>query len=239
MLDKLTRSALSVTHALWAASLLLEPWRYAGKPVIPTLFAIIHIVAALLILSRYRVYGGWLSVALLAYYWVRVKPREPIAEPQSVGILVISAVLLMPHAQRLFKNKLPPNAAQLAFRLGLAYPFLEWGLDALRNPLRFQSYLRSNSLTAPIVSAWSAEQAVLVLGFFELAVAFLLAFGLLSRLVSFVSLLALVTFSVAAGYPLALPQDIVLGAAAVFLVRTGAGVFSVDHAFRKLFSTSA
>jgi len=237
-LDTLLYSALSTTHLLWAGSLLLEPWRYVGKPIIPALFAFVHIIAALAILGRYRTYGGWLSVTILSYYWMFIKPREPIAEPQSVGILAISAVLLMPHVQRLVKNRFPPDINLLAIRLGIAYPFLEWGLDALRNPIHFRFYFQGNPLTQFIIAAWNPATVILLLASFEVGIAFLHVLGLVSRVASLGALIALIVFSSVAGYPLALPQDIALGAAAAYLMKKGPGIFSMDHVFRRIVNSS-
>lgn len=210
--------------------MLAEPWRYAGKPIIPLVFAVIHVAAALMIVSaRSRAFGGWLSVAVLTYYWLLVKPREPVAEPQSVGLLAMSATLLWPHVQRIFNNRLPPDVQPLALRLSLAYPFLEWGLDALRNPIRFQYYLRDNFMVQPVLSVFSPETATLLLGLFEVLLAVLLTVGLLNRITSSMVLASLVAFGAVAGYPLALPQDIALGSAAVALILHGGGGFSLDH----------
>ena len=232
-LNRLVCAGLSVTHLLWAVSLLVEPWRYAGKPIIPAVFAVIHLATALMIArARFRFLGGWASVSVLTYYWLLVKPREPVAEPQSVGILAISAILLWPHAQRIFKNKLPSDLRPLALRLGLAYPFLEWGLDALRNPIRFQYYLRDNAMGQPVLLVLSPEGATVLLGLFEVLLALLLTVGLLNRITSSMVLVSLVAFSVIAGYPLALPQDIALGGAVVTLILQGGGAFSLDRRIR-------
>lgn len=219
---------LSLTNLFWAVSLLVDPGQYVGKPIIPVAFALIHIAIGLAMISRYRVYGGWLSLAVLTYYWLFVKPREPIAEPQSVGILVISIILVLPHLQRLLSNRIPADFPPLAVRLGLAYPFFEWGLDVLRNPNHFQSYLAANQLTQPIMQTWGAENVILLLGVFEVVLALILALGFMSRAVALVCLGTLIIFAIVAGYPLALPQDIALGAASVFLFREGSGSFSLD-----------
>jgi uncharacterized membrane protein YphA (DoxX/SURF4 family) len=230
--------ALALTHVLWATSSLLDPLQYVGKPVNPVVFALIHIAIGLAILSRYRAYGGWLSVIVLTYYWLFVKPRAPIAEPQSVGILLISLILVFPELQRVLRAEMLREVLPLAVRLGLAYPFLEWGLDALRNPLHFQDYLRyENALTQSFFSGSNIQTALLVLGLFEVVVAVWLAVGLTTRIASFVSLAALIVFSVVAGYPLALPQDIALGGAAYHLMSSRPSKFSTDHVLKRSLSS--
>ena len=226
---------LSITNLLWAVSLVFDPGQYVGKPVIPILFAAIHIAAGLAILSRYRVYGGWLSVAVLTYYWLFVKPREPIAEPQSVGILVISLILLLPHISRLVNDNIPKWIPSILVRLGLAYPFFEWGLDAIRNPNHFRIYLEANPITQPLTQAWDPRILILVLGLFEISLALLLASGLLIRIDALVALGALIMFGLVARYPLALPQDIALGAAAIFLLSEGPDTISADYVLRRRF----
>jgi uncharacterized membrane protein YphA (DoxX/SURF4 family) len=118
---------------------------------------------------------------------------------------------------------------ELAVRLGLAYPFFEWGLDALRNPDHFRSYFATNQMTQPIVQAWGAGNMVLLLGVFEVGLALILAFGLLGRFIALMALGTLVIFALVAGYPLALPQDIALGAASIILFREGSGSLSLDR----------
>jgi uncharacterized membrane protein YphA (DoxX/SURF4 family) len=230
---------LSITNLLWAVSLLFDPSQYVGKPVIPILFAAIHIAAGLAIITRYRVFGGSIMVTVLTYYWLFVKPREPIAEPQSVGILVISLILVLPHIRRLVTASIPEAIPFLLVRLGLAYPFFEWGLDAIRNPHHFLVYLKSNPITLPLTQAWDPRILILALGLFEVSLAVLLTLGLLVRIDSMVALGALVVFSLVAGYPLALPQDIALAAAAIFLLLERLGkhdTISVDYALDNRFS---
>jgi uncharacterized membrane protein YphA (DoxX/SURF4 family) len=178
-------------------------------------------------------------VLILSYYWVFVKPREPIAEPQSVGILAISTILLQRQLRRFFKSRLP-DWPLLAARLGVAYPFFEWGLDALRNPHHFQSYFNANPITQPLMQTMGPENLAgyLALGVFEVSLALLLSFGLLARIDAIVALGALVLFSVVARYPLALPQDIALAAATIFLFKGGSGPYSLDDVFKRFFSSS-
>lgn len=78
----------------------------------------------------------------------------------------------------------------------------------------------------------------LALGVFEVSLALLLAFGLLVRSDAIVALGALVLFSIVARYPLALPQDIALATAAIFLFKGGSGPYSLDHVLKRLFSSS-
>jgi uncharacterized membrane protein YphA (DoxX/SURF4 family) len=203
------------------------------------IFAAIHFATAIMIASkRFRVYGAWLSVLILSYYWAFVKPREPIAEPQSVGILAISTILLEPHLKQLFKGRLSSNWPLLAARLGVAYPFFEWGLDALRNPHHFRTYLTANPITQPLMQTMGPGNLILALGVFEVSLALLLAFGLLVRIDAIVVLAALVVFGIVARYPLALPQDIALAAAAIFLRMEGSGPYSLDRVFKRFFSSS-
>jgi len=122
----------------------------------------------------------------------------------------------------------------LLIRLGLAYPFLEWGLDALRNPAHFVEYLAvENHLTAQIMKTANLEPLVIAFGTAEIALALFLAIGVWTRPTSLLSLAAFVVFSIVAAYPLALPQDISLGAAAVNLLRYGPGSFAVTHLTKK------
>ena len=237
-MSRLVAAGLSLTHLLWGLSLLLDPLQYIGKPVVPVLFAAIHFATAIMIASkRFRVYGAWLSVLILSYYWAFVKPREPIAEPQSVGILAISTILLEPQLRRFFKGRLS-DWPLLAARLGVAYPFFEWGLDALRNPHHFRSYLAANLITQPLMQSMGPGNLVLALGVFEVGLALLLAFGLLVRIDTIVAFAALVVFSLVARYPLALPQDIALAAAVIFLRIGGSGPYSLDHMLKRFFSSS-
>jgi len=228
-MSRLIYYALALTHLLWATSLSLDPLQYVGKPIIPVVFAVIHVAIGLAILSRYRAYGGWLSVTILTYYWLFVKPREPIAEPQSVGILAISLILVLPQLQHALKLQILREAPSLALRFGLAYPFFEWGLDALRNPNHFQSYLAANQLTHPIMQALGAGNMILLLGVFEVVLAMILALGFLGRAAALVSLGTLIIFVIVAGYPLALPQDLALGAASIYIFREGSGSLSLDR----------
>ena len=237
-MSRLVAAGLSLTHLLWGLSLLLDPLQYIGKPVVPVLFAAIHFATAIMIASkRFRVYGAWLSVLILSYYWVFVKPREPIAEPQSVGILAISTILLEPQLRRFLRGRLSDWPLLIA-RLGIAYPFFEWGLDALRNPHHFRSYLTANPITQPLMQTIGPGNLVLALGVFEVGLALLLAFGLLVRIDTIVAFAALVVFSLVARYPLALPQDIALATTVIFLRIGGSGPYSLDHMLKRFFSSS-
>jgi hypothetical protein len=88
-------AGLAATHALWALSLLLDGQRYLLKPVIPPLFAIAHLAVALLLTAGHRTHGHLLATPVLTYYTFFIKPFEPIAEPQTVGILGVTAALLV------------------------------------------------------------------------------------------------------------------------------------------------
>ncbi|MEM4289378.1 MAG: hypothetical protein QXQ48_03795 [Nitrososphaerota archaeon] len=209
---KIVVVGLAATHAFWGLSLLLDPGRYVFKPIIPILLALIHLVIFLLLLTKER-YGALLGSSLLTYYWFFVKPREPIAEPQTVGILGITLSLLTEYLPKISLEK-SRLMRDVLLRLGLAYPFIEWGLDAFRNPLHFKSYLSSNFLTSHLIPAGLLDSIVLCLAFFEVALASLILAGVVRRAVSFLTFLVLAVFSVVAGYPLALPQNIVLMAVA-------------------------
>jgi uncharacterized membrane protein YphA (DoxX/SURF4 family) len=105
-------------------------------------------------------------------------------------------------------------------RGGLAYSFLEWGLDAHRNPNHFYSYLSNNWVGQHLIDIMDPFLLIALLSLYELALAVWLLNGLLPRLFSSVALFTLIVFSATAGYPLALPQNIALAAAAWSLVNS-------------------
>lgn len=209
---------LAATHFLWSLSLLLEPSRYVFKPVIPSLFALIHMSVSLLLAVGYVREGAVAGSILLAYYWFFVKPMEPIAEPQTVGILAITLALLSRPLLKPYGN-MSSGVEDVLIRLGLAYPFVEWGLDALRNPVHFKSYLSINPLTRSLIPAGLLDHAVLSLAAVELSLAFLVLSGLFKRWTCMMVVAVLVVFAVVAGYPLALPQNIALASAAYSRLR--------------------
>ena len=229
--------SLSATHFVWALSLLLEPSRYVGKPVIPWVFALIHIISASFLLFRsLRALGGVSSLLLLTYYWFLVKPVEPIAEPQSVGVIAISFVLFTDRVIGPKVGFLNPvvrvwDLNLLLLRLGLAYPYVEWGLDAFRNPIHFISFMRDNYITRSILPSDALPMATFFLGVFELSLAFLIIVGIGIRWAASASLATLIVFIVVAGYPLALPQDVVLASASAVLIVNGAGEYSIKRLF--------
>ncbi len=237
-MSRLIAYSLAITHLLWSLSLLLEPWRYATKPLAPQPFALIHIAAAILLLaSRTITLGGSISAAILVYYWLRVKPIEPIAEPQSVGIIAISVIFLIPYLRRMFGSSLASeDVVLLLLRLGVAYPFVEWGLDAFRNPAHFIAFFSSNTITRAIIPVEYMLPASYVLGVFELVVASSLVLGIAPRISAVASFAALAVFSVVAGYPLALPQDIALAAASLHIYKHGADRYSAQAMRLNLYS---
>lgn len=205
---KIIVRGLAVTHFSWGLSLLLEPSRYVSKPIIPALFGLIHFIIFILLLTREK-YGAVLGSILLTYYWFFVKPIAPIAEPQTVGILGITLSCLVPHAPRLSPDE-RATIQDILMRLGLAYPFIEWGLDAFRNPLHFKSYLAGNVITASLIPSGLLDLTVLCLGLFEVSLSLLILTGFKRRIVSLLAFSTLIVFSLVAGYPLAIPQNITL-----------------------------
>ncbi|BAJ50964.1 hypothetical protein CSUB_C1112 [Candidatus Caldarchaeum subterraneum] len=206
-------SGLSTTHLLWAVALFAEPARFVHKIPLPQIAAVAHLAAAVLIVAGPRAAGLSISAALLTYYWAFVKPLEPIAEPQSVGILAISVALLvsMLHSENFF--------TRLLLRGGLAYPFFEWGLDALRNPYHFAAYLTANTVTKPLFTYLPLYPSIFALGAFEVVLSVWAVSGPGFKIACMTSALTLLVFSAVAGYPLALPQNIALIATAVDISR--------------------
>jgi acylphosphatase/uncharacterized membrane protein YphA (DoxX/SURF4 family) len=202
-------AGLAATHALWALSLLLDGQRYLLKPVIPPLFAIAHLAIALLLTAGHRTHGHLLATPVLTYYMFFVKPFEPIAEPQTVGILGVTAALLVREI-----GKTPAGLWRIILRLGIAYPLVEWGLDAFRNPAHFKAYLSVNPITSRIIPAEALDYAVTWLGVYELALASLILSGMLEKAAAAIAAATFLAFTAVAGYPLAFPQNIALAAAA-------------------------
>jgi uncharacterized membrane protein YphA (DoxX/SURF4 family) len=202
-------AGLAATHGLWALSLLLDGQRYLLKPVIPPLFAIAHLAVALLLTAGHRTHGHLLATPVLTYYMFFVKPFEPIAEPQTVGILGVTAALLVREI-----GKIPAVLWRLILRLGIAYPLVEWGLDAFRNPAHFKAYLSVNPITSRIIPAEALDYAVTWLGVYELALASLILSGVLEKAAAAIAAATFLAFTAVAGYPLAFPQNIALAAAA-------------------------
>ncbi len=208
------------------------------------LLSLVHLLAFILMATRLYGYGSCLSFVLLFWYWLRVKPLEPIAEPQSVGLLAPSLVLAWGMVGFLRGEKrglaFSPKSSLtlLVLRLGVAYPFLEWGLDALRNPFIFYSYFRLNHVANWLVEPFGVELGTWLLGVFEVALAVFLTVGLMSKWSSLTAFSALVVFLLVAGYPLAFPQDLGLGACSLFLASSGPGWFSLDMQLPRLYTLS-
>jgi len=234
--------SLGLTHLLWGLSLVLEPMRYYNKPLVPGLFALIHLVISLLIFLGMVRLGCFISSGLLLYYWFFVKPIEPIAEPQSVGIIAISLALFIQSPIPILRsiNFIGRVSGSESFRLfllrlGLAYPFVEWGLDALRNPAHFIAFMQNNYITSLVFPRTLLSPITFILGFYELMLAVMLVLNLFITSVSKAVLFTLIVFILVAGYPLALPQDIVLVAASLVLITHGGGGYSI----KRLFSSSS
>ncbi len=224
--------ALATTHGGWGMALLLDE-RLAMQGYTP--LAVLHFAAGALLLHRNWVQlGGALSTLILSYYWIFVKPLEPIAEPQSVGLIAVSLALLtrLDIAKRLMSLlyiRDDYSAALLLVRLGLAYPFLEWGLDAFRNPPIFYAFISGNRLAYSLASPVGVETATLLIFIFEVALALLLISGFMVRASAAATFFLLALFSAVAAYPLALPQNIALAASAIFLVKNGGGRYGIDR----------
>jgi len=206
---KIADAGLAATHTLWALSLLLDGQRYVLKPVVPPLFAIAHLLITLLLLTGHKTHGHLLATPLLTYYWFFVKPFEPIAEPQTVGILGVTLALLVKES-----GKTRAGLWRPILRLGVAYPLVEWGLDAFRNPVHFKAYLSVNTITSRIIPAWGLDYAVFTLGVYELVLAGLIVSGVLEKTTAAIAASTFLAFIAVAGYPLAFPQNIALAAAA-------------------------
>ncbi len=200
---------LALTHLLWAASLLLEPAQFTHKITSPILFATIHLATAMLLAARRIILGLMLSSSVLGYYWAFVKPLEPVAEPQSVGILAISVAGL------LITSDYTKGLSKLLARAGLAYPFIEWGLDALRNPGHFAYYLSMNQITGPLAGQLPLYSIIFALGVYEIVLGVWVFSGFYQRYSAAAVIATLTLFSIIAEYPLALPQNLALITAAI------------------------
>jgi hypothetical protein len=207
-LNRVLVAGLALTHLIWGLSLLVEPSRFTHKIMMPSIFAIIHIATAGLLVTGTSLLGLALSTAILGYYWALVKPLEPIAEPQTVGILAISAAGL------LSTLSYTRNISKHIARAGLAYPFIEWGLDALRNPGHFAYYLTSNPMTNFLTTSLPIYTLILILGLYEIVLGIWVFAGTGLRYSSATMIATLAVFAIVAGYPLALPQNISLITAA-------------------------
>lgn len=222
---KIFAASLVVAHVIWALSLLMEPERYVFKPLIPPVFALFHLAAAVLFIAEQNRHAAAATMVLLTYYWLFVKPVEPIAEPQSVGIIGVTAVFLAGLLPQRFNN-FSAKALDGLFRLGLAYPFFEWGVDAFRNPVHFITYLSVNQVTRRILPSAFLDEITFFLGAYEVFLGLWILSGLLRKYAMIFVIATLAVFTVVAGYPLAFPQNIVLVAAAYTWLRKGDSIFS-------------
>ena len=229
-MDRLPSYAIGLVHIGWALSLIFDAARYVGKPLYPPIFAILHIIVSIIIIIN-DVVGGVLSAGIMAYYWSAVKPLEPIAEPQSVGILFLSASLLSSLMNKWLNSR---DLLLFGFRLGVAYPYLEWGIDAFRNPLHFHAYLLQNPFTSFLADLSLIREAVFLLGLTELLLALTILLGIAVKHFSSLSLLMLIIFMIVAGYPLAIPQNIALAAASLTLIKNDGGRYSIHFALKLL-----
>jgi uncharacterized membrane protein YphA (DoxX/SURF4 family) len=100
---------------------------------------------------------------------------------------------------------------------GIAYPFVEWGLDALRNPKHFITYISSNERALLIAGLIGIENSVFLLFVLEITLAALIVLGQLRTVTALTSAAILALFMVISGYPLAFPQNIILVAASLRL----------------------
>jgi len=197
-------AGLGLTHILWTLAIILDYDMFTHKLVIPLIYLPIHLIAGVLLLAGKIFYGAILSTGVLTYYWLYIKPMAPIAEPQSVGLIGVSLGILVQ------RYRIIRRWSDYLLRGGLAYPFLEWGLDAHRNPHHFYNYLSTNKFTQPLIGVTDPFLLIAMLSIYEVGLGVWLLTGLLSRPSSLIVLITLAVFSAIAGYPLALPQNIAL-----------------------------
>lgn len=212
---------LVAVNLLWGLALVVDP-RMGAHPRVPypPFLSILHIGAGIALLIRgSRLPASIVTFVLSAYYSLYVKPFAPLAEPQTVGIASIALYTVLRsfgwmHG-KVLSVPLSNNLVDILLRGGLTYPFLEWGLDAYRNPRHFVSYINSNHLASTIVSPIGAELATFLLFLCEISLAALLLSGALRKLVGLATSTVLIFFSLVAGYPLAIPQNLALIAASL------------------------
>ncbi len=163
--------------------------------------------------------------ATTTYYAYMVKPFEPIAEPQTVGIAALAAFVTLVSIQRVsrlsWEKSWLAGMMGLLFRGGIAYPFLEWGLDAYRNPAHFKQYISGNIPALVFSSLFGLDTTVFLIFAVELGLAVMIISGKLNRITGITSAVLLTLFAVVASYPLALPQNIALIAASLEYARLG------------------
>ncbi|GBC68671.1 hypothetical protein HRbin01_00354 [archaeon HR01] len=211
---KILTAGIGITHILWGVALTLDYSMFTHRLGNPLVYVPIHMATGILLVAGRIIYGSALSAGILTYYWLYVKPLEPIAEPQSVGLVGISAGILL--------QELRPRDGWPLFLLrgGLAYPFMEWGLDAYKNPYHFHSYISTNTVTKSLITVVDPYLLIALLSIYEIGLAVWLLSGLYPKLSSYATLFTLITFSAVAGYPLALPQNIALAATAYTLANS-------------------
>jgi uncharacterized membrane protein YphA (DoxX/SURF4 family) len=220
MRGELIPYSLAAVNFLWGIASLVDP-RIALHPRLPPpdLLAALHFVLGLaFVLRRIRLAGYIMSVIMSSYYSVRLKPFAPLAEPQTIGILLIALAATSEETVTLFLRKDSPPLKpinDLLLRGGIAYPFVEWGLDALRNPKHFITYISSNERALLIASPIGIENSVFLLFLLELTLATLIILGWLRTLTTLASAAILTLFMIVSGYPLAFPQNIALVAASL------------------------
>ena len=157
--------------------------------------------------------GYLVSVVVSLYYSIRLKPFAPLAEPQTIGILLIALAATFEETVNSFLPKDFPLLKRInesLVRGGMAYPFVEWGLDALRNPKHFITYISSNERALLIARPIGIENSVFLLFVLEIALATLIVLGWFRTLTALASAAILTLFTIISGYPLAFPQNIAL-----------------------------
>ncbi len=222
MRDELVPYSLAAVNFLWGiASLVDQRIRlHPGLPG-PEVLAAIHLFSGMaLVPRRIRLAGLLTTVVTSAYYSFRVKPYAPLAEPQTVGILLVALAAALDEVLAGSLSRLSAflkPVAVLLLRGGVAYPFVEWGLDAVRNPKHFVSYISGNERALVIARVLGIENSVFLLSVLEIALASLIVLGLLRTLSALASATVLTVFMVVSGYPLAFPQNVALVAASLRL----------------------
>ncbi len=217
---------LSATSLLWGLAFLFDPrLSLHHRLPHPLIMFILHWSIGIALIYPFRAtrWAGLAMCATATYYALMVKPFEPIAEPQTVGIAALSAFVTfvsIPRVSRLSEeNSWLAGLLGLLFRGGIAYPFFEWGLDAYRNPAHFKHYITENSSALLVASIFGLDTTVYLIFAVELALAVMLVSDRLHRATGIISAALLTLFTIVAGYPLALPQNITLIAASLEYVR--------------------
>ena len=231
---RVLEAGLASVSILWGVASILDP-EIGLNPRLPNpaILLVLHVAIGLLLLIKRTATAGAASFfAVTAYYSLRVKPFAPLAEPQTVGLCAISLYLALNPRSLLGKlprirwaaHILPP----LLLRGGVAYPFAEWGLDALRNPAHFKAYITGNELAYLLAKPVGIEVSVFLVFLTECVLALLILVGVWRRALGIVSASLLSMFLVVAGYPLAFPQNLGLIAASLCIFKGSAGRASVS-----------